>query len=191
MSWPPRPHLQSSGAFEGLRNERPVSATQPASPLLLRPPGATWGGGTACSPFALVQGAGGHGGIGAGSHTGRLGTSNRCIGDPDPAEGDPNTGLANRHAAVVKGRQRGQDHRPQVWVVAERRDVLGEYQGFRDKSIPGNPSHHEFQVVLGQIGARPVLDPADVVRTGEPAGQARPPLQRRDPTLQKIADHVH
>jgi hypothetical protein len=25
----------------GLRNERPVSATQPASPLLLRPPGAT------------------------------------------------------------------------------------------------------------------------------------------------------
>jgi hypothetical protein len=42
----------------GLQNERPVSATQPASPLLLRPPGATWGGGTACSPFALVQGAG-------------------------------------------------------------------------------------------------------------------------------------
>jgi hypothetical protein len=25
----------------GLRNERPISATQPASPLLLRPPGAT------------------------------------------------------------------------------------------------------------------------------------------------------
>jgi hypothetical protein len=41
----------------GLQNERPVSATQPVSPLLLRPPGATWGGGTACSPFALVQGA--------------------------------------------------------------------------------------------------------------------------------------
>ena len=39
------------------------------------PPGATWGGGTACSPFALVQGAGGHGGIGVASHTGGLGTS--------------------------------------------------------------------------------------------------------------------
>jgi hypothetical protein len=40
----------------GLRNERPVSVTQPTSLLLIRPPGATWGGGTACSPFALVQG---------------------------------------------------------------------------------------------------------------------------------------
>jgi hypothetical protein len=59
--------------FWGLRNERPVSATQPTSPLLLRPPGTTWGGGTACSPFALVQGAGGHYGIGAASHTGGLG----------------------------------------------------------------------------------------------------------------------
>jgi hypothetical protein len=88
----------------GLQNERPVSATQPSSPLLLRPPGATWGGGTACSPFALVQGAGGHGGIGAGSHTGGLQTSSPCIGDPDPAEGVPAAGLVNRHAAVVEGR---------------------------------------------------------------------------------------
>jgi hypothetical protein len=72
-SWPPRPHLQSSGASGGLRYKRPVSATQPVSPLLLRTPGATWDGGTACSPFALVQGARGHGGIGAGCRTGGLG----------------------------------------------------------------------------------------------------------------------
>jgi hypothetical protein len=124
----------------GLRNERPVSATQPASPLLLRPPGATWGGGTACSPFSLVQGARGHGGIGTGSHTDGLGTPSRCTRDLDPAEGVPAAGLANRHATVIKGRQHGQDHRPRAWVITEHRDVLGEYQGFRDKSLPSNPS---------------------------------------------------
>jgi hypothetical protein len=117
----------------GLRSERLISATQPVSPLLLRPPGATWGRGTACSPFALVQGAGGHGRVGAASYTGGLGTSNWCIGDPDPAVGVLASGLANCHAAVVKGRQRGQDRRPQAWVVAERRDVLGECQGLRAK----------------------------------------------------------
>jgi hypothetical protein len=89
-----------------LRNERPVSTTQPASPLLLRPPGATCGG-TACSPFALVQGAGGHGGISTGSHTDGLGTPSRCTRDPDPAEGVPAAGLANRHTIVIEGRQRG------------------------------------------------------------------------------------
>jgi hypothetical protein len=141
-SWPPRPHLQSSSASGGLKNERPISATQPASPLLLRPPRATWGGGTACSLFALVQGAGGHGGIGAASHTSGLGTSNWCIEDLDPA-GVPAASVANHHAAVVKGRQRGQDRRPQAWVVAERRDVLGEYQGLMDKSFPSNPSHQD------------------------------------------------
>jgi hypothetical protein len=123
----------------GLRNEQPVSTMQPVSPFLLRPPGATWGGGIACSPFALVQGAGGHGGIGAGSHTDGLGTPYRCIRDPDPAEGVPAAGLANRHATVIEGRQCGQDHRPQPWVIIECWDVLGEYQGFRDKSLPSNP----------------------------------------------------
>jgi hypothetical protein len=34
-SWPPQSHLQPSGAYGGLQNERPVSATQPVSPLLL------------------------------------------------------------------------------------------------------------------------------------------------------------
>jgi hypothetical protein len=46
----------------------------------------------------------------------------------------------------------------------------GEYQGFRDKSLPNNPPHQEFQLVPGQIGTRPALDPTDVVRVGEPAG---------------------
>jgi hypothetical protein len=107
------------------------------------PLGATWGGGIARSPFAFVQGARGHGGVGAGSRTSGLGTSSRCIRDLDPTEGVPATGLANRHAALVEGRQRGQDHHPQAWIVAERRDVLGEYQGLRDKSFPNNPSHQD------------------------------------------------
>jgi hypothetical protein len=54
-------------------------------------------------------------------------------------EGVPAAGLANRHASVVEGRQRGQDRRPQASVIAERRDVMGEYQGFMDKSLPSNP----------------------------------------------------
>jgi hypothetical protein len=178
-------------ASGGLRNERPVSATQPASPLLLRPPGATWGGGTACSPFALVQGAGGHDGIGSASHTGGLGTSNWCIGDLDPAVGVLTSGLANRHAIIVKGQQRGQDRHPQAWVIAERRDVLGDYQGLRDKSFSSKTYHQDCQLVPGQISTWPTLDPADVVRAGEPAAQARSPLQRRNSALQEIADHVH
>jgi hypothetical protein len=35
-------------------------------------------------------------------------------------------GLANRDAALVEGRQHGQNHCPQPCVVAERRDALGE-----------------------------------------------------------------
>jgi hypothetical protein len=91
------------------------------------------GGGTACSPFALIQGARGHGGIGAASHTGGLGTSNWCIGDLDPVVGVPASSLANRHAAVVKGRQRGQDRRPQARVIAEHRDVLGSIRDLGTK----------------------------------------------------------
>lgn len=52
----------------------------------------------------------------------------------------------------------------------------GEYQGLRDKSFPSNPSHQDCQLVPRQIGARPALDPADVVRAGEPTAQAWPPL---------------
>jgi hypothetical protein len=35
------------------------------------------------------------------------------------------------------------------WVIAECRDVLGEYQGLRDKSFPSNPSHQDCQLVPG------------------------------------------
>jgi hypothetical protein len=128
-----------------LQNERLVSATQPVSPLLIRPPRATWGGGTACSPdtacspFALVQGARSHDRISAGSHTDGMGTPSRCTRDPDPAEGVPAADLVNRHAAIIEDRQRGQDRRPQDWVITERRDILGEYQRFKDKSLPSNP----------------------------------------------------
>jgi hypothetical protein len=156
------------------RSLRRLSSSDPQSYL---------GGGTACSPFALVQGAGGHGGVGAGGHTGRLGTSSRCIGDPNPTKGVPAVGLANCHADVVEGRQQGQSRRPQAWVVAERWGALGEDQGLRDKSLPSNPSHQDSQLVPGQIGPRRALDSADVVRAGEPAAQARPPLQRHDPAL--------
>jgi hypothetical protein len=75
-------------------------------------------------------GAGSHGG-GDGCHTGRLGASSWRIEDPDPTVGVPAAGLTNRHAALVEGRQCGQDRYPQPWVVAERRDALEEDQGRR------------------------------------------------------------
>jgi hypothetical protein len=134
-SVPPAALWRFWGSFEmsdplAQRSLRCLSSSDPRSYL---------GGGTAWSPFVLVQGAGGHGGIRAGSHTGELGTPSRCIRDPDPMEGVSASGLTNRHAAVVEGRQHGQDRRPQAWVITKRWDVLGEYQGFRDKSLPGNP----------------------------------------------------
>jgi hypothetical protein len=46
------------GPNGGIQNKRSVGTAQPASPLFLRHPGAARGGGAACSPFALVQGAG-------------------------------------------------------------------------------------------------------------------------------------
>jgi hypothetical protein len=135
------------------------------------------------APLPLSKGAQGHDGSGAVGRTVGLGTSSLCIGDLDPAEGVPAAVLANHHAALVEGRQRGQDRRPQPWVVAELKDALGEDQGLRDEGFPSNPSHQDFHLVPGQVGPWPALDPADVVRAGEPATQARPPLQRRDPAL--------
>jgi hypothetical protein len=67
----------------------------------------------------------------------------------------------------------------------------GEDQGLRDESFPSDPSHQDCQLVLGQVGAWPTLDSADVVWVGEPAAQAWSPLQWRDPALQEVADHVH
>jgi hypothetical protein len=55
-------------------------------------------------------------------------------------EGVPTAGLTNRHAALVEGWQRGQDHRSQPWIITECRGVLGEYQGFRDKGLTRSSS---------------------------------------------------
>jgi hypothetical protein len=54
------------------------------------------------------------------------GGPSRRIEDPDPTVGVPAAGLVNRHAALVEGRQCGQNCRPQPWVIAERMDALGE-----------------------------------------------------------------
>jgi hypothetical protein len=153
----------------GVQNKRPVGAAQPASPLFLRHPDAAWGGRAACNPFTLVQGAGcrdggtGSSSGGAGSHTGRLGASGRRVGGPDPAVGAPATGLANRHAALFEGRQRGQNHRPQPSVAAERKDALGEDKGLRDEGLTSNPLHQNLQLLPGQVGPWPTLHPDDVV----------------------------
>jgi hypothetical protein len=88
------------------------------------------------APLPLSKGRGAATGVlGAtagvlGAKAGALGATpsvwgSRHIGDPDPAVGVPATGLANCQAALVEGRQRGQDRRPQPWIVAERRDALG------------------------------------------------------------------
>jgi hypothetical protein len=73
------------------------------------------------------------------SHTGGLGTSSWCIGDPDPTVGVPAAGLANRHAAIVEGRQCGQDRRPQARGVVERRDVLESIRDLGTKVSPVIP----------------------------------------------------
>jgi hypothetical protein len=90
----------------------------------------------------------GRGRTGTRGCTGGLGTPSWCTRDLDPTEGVPTAGLTNRHAAVVEGRQRGQDRRSQPWIITERRGVLGEYQGFRDKGltvIPFTRSSSSFQ----------------------------------------------
>jgi hypothetical protein len=82
----------------------------------------------------------------------------------------------NHHTALVEGRQRGQDRRSQPWIITKRQDALGEDQGLMDEGLTSNPLHQEFQLLPGQVDTRLALDPADVVRAGEPATQACPPL---------------
>jgi hypothetical protein len=53
--------------------------------------------------------------------------------------GVPAAGLANRHATLVEGRQRGQDRRPQPWVVVECRDALGRIRDSGTKVSPVIP----------------------------------------------------
>jgi hypothetical protein len=135
-SWPPWPTCSPLSLRGGSETSNP-SAQCSLRRLSSSDPSELLGAeASLCSPFALVQGAKGHGEIGAASHTGGLGTSNWCIGDPDPAVGVPASGLANRYAAVVKGRQRGQDCRPQAWVIVERRDVL---RSIRDSGTKVSP----------------------------------------------------
>jgi hypothetical protein len=105
--------------------------------------------------------------------------------------GVPAVGLMDRHTTLIKGRQSGQHHWPQPWIVAERQNPLGRYQSFGDKSLTSDPLHQNFQLLLGQVSPRPVLDPTNVARAGKPATQTRPPLQWRDPALQEIAEYVH
>jgi hypothetical protein len=138
---PPLPHQQSSDASRGVRDKRPIGVA--SLPPTLR---CHMGRRNYLQPFAIVQGARGRDGGagshsrgagrhdgGAGSHAGRLGASGRCIGVLDPTVGVPAAGLVNRHAALIEGRQRGQDLRPQPWIVAERRDALGEDQRLKNE----------------------------------------------------------
>jgi hypothetical protein len=87
------------------------------------------------------DGGAGSSGRGAESHADSLGAFGRRVGDSDPMVGVPTASLANRHAALVEGRQRGQNHRPQPCVVAERRDALEEDKGLRDEQLTSNPLH--------------------------------------------------
>jgi hypothetical protein len=109
----------------------------------------------------------------------------------DPPGGVPTAGLADRHTTLIKGRQSGQHRQPQPWIVAERRNALGRYQGFRDKSLASDPPHQNFQLLPGQVSPRPALDPTNVTGAGKPATKTRPPLQWHDSALQEIAEYVH
>ena len=159
-------------------------------PLSHRPPRTTRGGRTARSPLGLVRGAEGRGGN-SGAGIDGSGTSGRYTGDLNPAVGVPTAGLANRYAPLVEGRQPIQDRCPQPLVVAERRNVLRRDQGLSDEGLTSNPLHQEFQFLPGQVSAWPAMDPAEVVRASEPVAQACPRLQRCDPTLQEVTDHMY
>jgi hypothetical protein len=62
------------------------------------------------APLPLSKGLGPRGN--SRTRTGRLGTPGRNTGDLDPVVGVPAAGLADRHAALVEGRQPVQDCRP-------------------------------------------------------------------------------
>jgi hypothetical protein len=89
-------------------------------------------------PLCPCPRGGGPGG-GAGGHADNLGASNRRIRDLDPAMVVPAAGLANRDAALVEGRQRGQIHQPQPCVVVECRDALGRIRDSGTKDSPVIP----------------------------------------------------
>jgi hypothetical protein len=55
--------------------------------------------------------------------------------------GVPTAGLANRYAALVKGRQLAQDRCPQPLVVAKRGNALGRNQGLSNEGLTSDPLH--------------------------------------------------
>jgi hypothetical protein len=167
------------------RDAAGVASLPPTPPV---PPGAEE---LLAGPLPLSMELGATAGPALGAPLAGWGPPSRYTRDLDPAEGVPTASLTNHHAALIEGPQRGQHRRSQPWIIIERRDVLGEYQGFRDKGLASNPLHQEFQLLPGQVGTRPTLDPADIIRASEPAAQARPPLQQHDPALQEVADHMH
>jgi hypothetical protein len=107
-----------------IRDERPVSTAQSVPPLSLQPPGTTRSGRTTHSPLTLVRGAEGQRGN-SGAGIGGSRTPSRYTRDLNPTVGVPAAGLANRHAALVEGRQPIQDRCPQPLVVTEWRNALG------------------------------------------------------------------
>jgi hypothetical protein len=117
-----------------VNDKRPIGATQPASPVFLRVPGATRGGGATCSLCPCPRGWGRGGSTR--TRAGRLGTSRRCIGDLDPAVGVLAAGLADRHAALVEGRQPGQDRRPQP---GSSKSAGMSWGGIRDSWMKDSP----------------------------------------------------
>jgi hypothetical protein len=102
-------------------DKRPICTTQPALPLFLRFPSATRAEELPAAPLPLSKGLGAAGEL-WNPHRG-LGTSCQYTADLDPTVGVSAVGLADRHAALVEGRQPGQGRCPQPRVVAEWRDL--------------------------------------------------------------------
>jgi hypothetical protein len=121
-AWRSRRRLSSSDPPVPPRAEEPLAAPLPLSK----------GRGTAVGALAATAGT-------LGAAPAGWGASSRCIRDSDPMVGVPAAGLANHHTALVEGWQRGQDHRPQPWIVAENRGALGRIRDSRMKESPVIP----------------------------------------------------
>jgi hypothetical protein len=148
-SRPPRPCQLSSGASEGSLNQgadpRRKIRWHDASGAAFLPLTSqnTRGGRTARNSLAFARGAeSGRGNSGASIDGPR--TSGRYTGDLNPTVGVPAAGLANRYAALVKGRQRIQDHCPQPLVITKWRNALGRNQGLSNKGLTSDPLHQEL-----------------------------------------------
>jgi hypothetical protein len=102
-------------------------------PLFLRPPGATWGGGTACSPLALIQGTG----VAAGA----LGATTEALGATPVDWGPP--------AGASKIRIPRWGSRPPIWRNAT---PLSSKVGNMAKIVVLNPgSSQSAEMSWGRI----------------------------------------